>query len=74
MTAEILAYSRSRGLFAGVSLQGATLRQDLNANEAMYQKPLTTKQIVRDGAVKPTPAAQKLLATLATYAPVTATR
>src|ERR1035438_4108062 len=36
MTAEILAWSRSRGLFAGISLQGATLRQDLDDNEKLY--------------------------------------
>jgi SH3 domain-containing YSC84-like protein 1 len=69
MTAGILAYSRSRGLFAGVSLQGATLREDLKANKAMYGERLTTKEIVRDADIKPTPAAEKLLATLTRYAP-----
>ena len=45
MRAEILSYSRSRGLFAGVSLQGATLRADLDSNKAMYKRPLTTVEI-----------------------------
>ena len=69
MRAEILSYSRSRGLFAGVALQGATLRADLDANEAMYGHRLTTKEIVRDSDVKPTPAGQKLLTTVSKYAP-----
>jgi lipid-binding SYLF domain-containing protein len=46
MTAKILAYSRSRGIFGGVSVSGATLRQDLDVNEALYGKDLTNRQIV----------------------------
>jgi len=69
MTAEILAYSRSRGLFAGISLQGATLREDLDSNKAMYHQRLTTKEIVRGTGIKPTAAAEKLLATLTKFAP-----
>jgi SH3 domain-containing YSC84-like protein 1 len=69
MRAEILSYSRSRGLFAGVALHGATLRQDLDANLAMYRRRLTTREIVRDADIKPTPAGAKLLATLSKYAP-----
>jgi lipid-binding SYLF domain-containing protein len=46
MTAEILSWSRSRGVFAGVSLQGATLRQDLGANRALYGRTLETREIV----------------------------
>ena len=69
MRAEILSYSRSRGLFAGVALQGATLRADLDANKALYQQRLTTKEIVRDSEVKPTPAGEKLLMMLSKYAP-----
>lgn len=50
MRAEILTYSRSRGLFAGVSLEGSTLRQDNGANEKLYgQKDITAKQIVTGG-------------------------
>jgi lipid-binding SYLF domain-containing protein len=71
MRAEILSYSRSRGLFAGVALQGATLRTDLDANKAMYGHRLTTKEIVRDPAIQPTAAGQKLLVTLSKYAPST---
>jgi len=69
MRAEILSYSRSRGLFAGVALQGATLREDLDANKALYNQRLTTKGIVRDPKVKPTPGGEKLLAVLSKYSP-----
>jgi SH3 domain-containing YSC84-like protein 1 len=69
MRAEILSYSRSRGVFAGVALQGATLRQDLDANNTLYKQRLTTKEIVRDPKLKPTPAGQKLLALLSKYSP-----
>ena len=69
MRAEILSYSRSRGLFAGVALQGATLREDLDANKALYNQRLTTKEIVRDPKLKPTPGGEKLLAVLSKYSP-----
>jgi SH3 domain-containing YSC84-like protein 1 len=46
LRAEILSYSRARGAFAGVSLQGATLRQDLDDNEEIYGSRLTNKQII----------------------------
>lgn len=59
MRAEMLSYSRSRGLFAGISLQGATLRPDADANEEMYGKPLTNKEIIM-GDVKPPAAAERL--------------
>lgn len=48
MSAEILTYSRARGLFAGVALEGSTLRPDNGANEDLYQRELTAKQIVRE--------------------------
>jgi lipid-binding SYLF domain-containing protein len=73
MRAEILSYSRARGLFAGVALQGATLRQDLDANKALYKHRLTTKEIVTDANLKPTPAGKKLVMTLSKYAPVKTT-
>ena len=60
MHAEILTYSRARGLFAGVSLEGSTLRQDNSANEKIYGKKVTARQIVREHAVS-TPAAGQLL-------------
>ncbi len=47
MRAEILSYSRSRGLFAGVSLEGSTLRPDNRANEKLYGKKLSAKEIIR---------------------------
>jgi SH3 domain-containing YSC84-like protein 1 len=46
MSAEILSYSRSRGLFAGVSLAGSTLRADNDANERVYGRKLTAREIV----------------------------
>ena len=49
MRAEILGYSQSRGLFAGISLEGSTLRQDLDENNLLYGSRYTTTQIVRDG-------------------------
>jgi lipid-binding SYLF domain-containing protein len=49
MRAEILSYSRSRGLFAGISLEGSTLRSDGSANRKLYGRSLTAKEIVREG-------------------------
>lgn len=46
LRAEILSYSRSRGLFAGVTVNGSTVRQDRDANERFYGKRLETKQII----------------------------
>lgn len=51
MRAELLTYSRARGLFAGVSLEGSTLRQDNKANQNLYGRKITARQIVRSGAV-----------------------
>ena len=48
MHAEILTYSRARGLFAGVSLEGSTLRQDNSANHKVYGREITAREIVRD--------------------------
>jgi lipid-binding SYLF domain-containing protein len=50
MRAEILTYSRSQGLFAGVSLEGSTLRQDNGANESLYGRKITAQEIVKGGA------------------------
>jgi lipid-binding SYLF domain-containing protein len=47
MQAEMLTYSRSRGLFAGVSLEGSTLRSDDDANESVYGKKVSARDIVR---------------------------
>lgn len=68
MTAEILSWSRSRGAFAGVSLEGATLRNDLDENYAMYGQKWTSAQILGSGA-KPPAAASKLLGLLNKYSP-----
>lgn len=51
MKAEVLSYSRSRGLFAGISLEGSTLRSDGSANKKLYGRDLTAKNIVREGKV-----------------------
>ena len=49
MRAEVLSYSRSRGLFAGISLEGSTLRSDGSANKKLYGRSLSAKEIVREG-------------------------
>ncbi|MEO8051867.1 MAG: lipid-binding SYLF domain-containing protein [Acidobacteriota bacterium] len=56
LTAQILSWSRSRGVFAGVSLQGATLRQDLDDNRELYGKPLTNREIIEGHIQVPAPA------------------
>jgi lipid-binding SYLF domain-containing protein len=66
MSAEILSWSRSRGLFAGVSLDGATLRNDIDENEAMYGQRWGNKQILTSGA-KPPEMASRLLTILNKY-------
>ena len=66
MRAEILSWSRSRGVFAGLALQGATLRQDLDDNEVLYGKKLENREIVTQGIHRPK-AAAKLLALLNKY-------
>jgi SH3 domain-containing YSC84-like protein 1 len=64
MKAEILSYSRSKGLFAGISLEGSTLRSDGSANQKLYGRELSAKDIIRDGKVKAPPAAHELIALL----------
>ena len=66
MSAEILSWSRSRGVFAGVSLQGATLRNDDEGNNELYGKNLTSKEILT-ADVPPPADAQPLLAALNRY-------
>jgi lipid-binding SYLF domain-containing protein len=60
MRAEILSYSRSRGLFAGISLEGSTLRPDNDANADIYGRKLTAREIVLGGKVA-IPASGRLL-------------
>jgi lipid-binding SYLF domain-containing protein len=64
MRAEILSYSRSRGLFAGISLEGSTIRPDNDGNERLYGKGTSAKDIVISSAIRPPPSAKLLLATL----------
>jgi SH3 domain-containing YSC84-like protein 1 len=64
LRAEILSYSRARGAFAGVSLEGSTLRPDNDANKRLYGKEIGADAIVLKGAVKPPPSAHLLISTL----------
>jgi SH3 domain-containing YSC84-like protein 1 len=64
MRAEVLSYSRARGLFAGLSLEGSTVRPDNDANERVYGKKVEAESIVFKGAVAVPPAAQKMVAYL----------
>lgn len=70
LRAEILSYSRARGLFAGISLNGSTLRPDNGANKNLYGKEVSAKSIVFDKAVPTPPCAKGLLATLQKATPV----
>ena len=67
--AEILSNSRSRGLFAGVSLSGAVLKQDKDDNEKLYGRRVTAREILIDGAVSSPVDARELDRTLAKYSP-----
>jgi len=69
MKAEILSYSRSKGLFAGVSLEGSTMRSDDGANKALYGKELSAKEIVREGKVGAPISASRLLTILRKASP-----
>jgi SH3 domain-containing YSC84-like protein 1 len=69
MRAEVLTYSRARGLFAGISLEGSTLRPDEDANERIYGQKLHSKDIALHGAVPIPPAAKLLTATLNQHSP-----
>ena len=64
LRAEILSYSRNRGLFAGLSLEGSTTRPDNGANEALYGKKIEAEAIVRKGAVAVPASGQELIALL----------
>ncbi len=69
MRAEVLTYSRARGLFAGISLEGSTLRADNDANERIYGKKISAKEIALHGAVPVPPSARPLTATLNQHSP-----
>ena len=62
--AEILSYSRSRGVFAGVSLEGSTVRPDNDANKKIYGRKVPAKEIALHGAEHVPPAAEALISTL----------
>lgn len=70
LRAEILSYSRARGLFAGISLEGSTLRPDNSANKNLYGKEVSASDIVFKKAVPVPDSAKTLLATLQKATPV----
>ena len=61
MKAEILSWSRARGVFGGVSLEGSTMRSDDDANKKLYGKELSAKEIVREGKVQTPDAGKRLV-------------
>ena len=69
MRAEILTYSRSRGLFAGISLEGSTLRPDNGANEDVYGRKISAEDIVRKGAAQTPAAGSKMISLLNSKSP-----
>jgi lipid-binding SYLF domain-containing protein len=68
LSAQILAYSRAKGLFAGLALEGASLRVDRDANQAFYRKTISTDEMVR-GISRTTPTGSQWTATLARLVP-----
>jgi len=70
MNAEILSYSRNKGLFAGISLEGSTLRSDGSANEKLYGRKLSAKEIIREGKVGVPGCAHELDSLLNSKSPV----
>jgi len=66
MKAQMLSYSRSRGVFGGVSLSGATLRPDGDANDSLYGKKVTSDQIVKGQGITMPPEAKPLIESLTT--------
>ena len=61
LKAQILTYAKTRGLFAGVSLKGAALRPDNDANQSLYGKKIPAKELLVDGSVAIPQASQKLI-------------
>jgi lipid-binding SYLF domain-containing protein len=64
LRSEILSYSRARGLFAGVSLEGSTIRPDNGDNERVYGRKIPAREIVLSGKVRVPPAAEQMISTL----------
>jgi lipid-binding SYLF domain-containing protein len=71
LSAQILAYSRAKGLFAGLSLEGASLRVDNDANKDFYRTSVSTEEMVR-GVARTTPAGSQWTATLERLVPAPA--
>lgn len=69
LRAEILSYSRARGVFAGVSLEGSTLRPDIQGNRKLYGSNATAARIIRESDYSAPPAAHDLIAALQTDSP-----
>jgi SH3 domain-containing YSC84-like protein 1 len=69
MNAEILSYSRNKGLFAGISLEGSTLRSDGNANQKLYGRKLNAKEIIVDRKVGVPASARELVSLLEAKSP-----
>lgn len=69
MRAEVLTYSRARGLFAGISLEGANLQQDGNANKEVYGRKITAREIIRLGKVSVPESARALVNLLNSKSP-----
>jgi lipid-binding SYLF domain-containing protein len=69
LRAEVLTYSRARGLFAGISLEGSTLRPDNDGNKKIYGKELDAKDIALHNAVPVPPSAKLLIDTLTRHSP-----
>lgn len=69
LRADILSYSRARGVFAGIALEGSTVRPDNGANEKIYGRDVSAKQIVLSGDVAAPASAKRLIATLDSRTP-----
>jgi SH3 domain-containing YSC84-like protein 1 len=69
MRSEVLSYSRSRGLFAGISLEGASLRPDDDATMDVYGQKFTAREIVMGGSVRIPPSGRHLVAVLEKHSP-----
>ena len=69
LRAEMLSYSRSRGAFAGVSLEGSTLRPDEDANRRLYGRDVTAAHIITEGKIDAPPSARDLISTLQRVTP-----
>jgi len=69
MRAEMLSYSRARGVFAGVSLEGSTLRPDNNANRRVYGRDISAQKIIKESKVDAPESAHTLISTLKQASP-----